>query len=249
MAKRMLFFSLTLTVIFVSALNVTWATPTTVMVDVSSLNGADVQLEFALFDNNKIVGDSYVLIDNVALDPENIGFEDGEQDLGGFDVSLNPDNVSNVSGALPGDPGSRQLRMNDDPEHFPIITLSFSGYSGTQLRFDFEFVSASGSPDSFVASLYNPVNLKPFLAEGVMGTGDAAFLQATGTGNTIAPGVVAGSIQPVPEPFTFILDTDEPDTIRVPIQPIPEPSTVILMLAGLGGIVGYCGIKFSRKNR
>jgi len=249
MAKRMLFFSLTLTVIFVSALNVTWATPTTVMVDVSSLNGADVQLEFALFDNNKIVGDSYVLIDNVALDPENIGFEDGEQDLGGFDVSLNPDNVSNVTGAFPGDPGSRQLRMNDDPEHFPIITLSFSGYSGAQLRFDFEFVSASGSSDSFVASLWNPVDHTPLLAEGVIGIGDAAFLQATGTGNTLAPNSIAESIQPTSGPLTTILNTGDPDTIAAPIQPVPEPSTVIMLIAGLCGMVGYCGIKFGRKSR
>ncbi|MBI1924865.1 PEP-CTERM sorting domain-containing protein, partial [Candidatus Poribacteria bacterium] len=186
-----------------------------------SLTALNTELELDLFATDGILGNSYVLIDNVwvqdssgtLLGPGRLDFEDGT--LQGFDDSLNtPGSVLNVAGAFPGDPGTRQLRLDEDVAFFPTLVFrDFLGSSATQLRFDFEFFTSTGSPDSFVASLLDPITLNPLLPVGARGPGDAAFLEATRSGNLLAPGVTA--------------------------TPIPEPSTLTLFIIGVLGMLGY----------
>ena len=217
--RNLLLCSLICITTFVLALPTTWAIPFSVTVDISSLTGADIELEFDLFDNDGTLGNSHVLIDNVSiqdssgtiLGPGRLDFEDGT--LQGFDDSLNPGSISNVVGAFPGDLGSRQLRIDEDA-FFPVISFrDFPGSSATRLRFDFEFFTATGSSDSFVASLLDPITLDPLLPEGVLGPGDAAFLEATRAGNSLAPGATA--------------------------SPIPEPGSLMLLSIGILGLLSY----------
>ncbi|MBI1925101.1 hypothetical protein HYR99_12740, partial [Candidatus Poribacteria bacterium] len=169
--RKLLRYTLIGIALFVFALPTTWATPFPVTLDISSLTGLNIELELDLFDTDGILGNSYVLIDNVwvqdslgtILGPGRLDFEDGT--LQGFDDSLNtPGSVLNVAGAFPGDPGTRQLRIDEDVAFFPTIAFrDFPGSSATQLRFDFEFFTSTGSPDSFVASLLDPITLNPLL--------------------------------------------------------------------------------------
>jgi hypothetical protein len=203
------------------------ATPYRVTVDVSSVAGTDFELEFDLFDRDGtgVPGlpdpNSWLLIDNVFISDANgtitppglIDFEGGPSDFGGFDVSLNPGSVSNVPGAFPCDPGSRLLRVDEDPIFSPsIIYRGFLNQTATTLGFDFEFNTTS-SVDSVVVSLYlSPFTGAPLLSTGVLGPGDPAVLEATISGNSLSS------------------DTDA--------TPIPEPTTILLMGFGLLGLLG-----------
>jgi len=72
--------------------------PSYVTIDVSGLVGKDISLDFSLYDNSGVVGDSWAVIDNVAINGMVVDFEDGT--LGGFDDSLNPDSVEVVPGTI-----------------------------------------------------------------------------------------------------------------------------------------------------
>jgi len=201
-SRKMLHFTLIGIAFFVCISPTTWAEPFSVTVDISSLTGSDIELEFSLFNKNNVLGDSYVLVDNVfirdssgaILGPGLLDFED--KTLQSFDATWNPDSVSNVEGTFPGDSGSRQLRIDEDPVFFPTITFSFFDFAGsnaTQLRFDFEFIVSEGTSDIFVASLLEPTTLEPFpTIPDLSGFGD--FLEAGSTGNLLADGVTATQI-------------------------------------------------------
>src|SRR3972149_3334581 len=100
--RNLLLCSLIFITTFVFALPTIWATPFSVTVDISSLTGLDIELEFDLFDNDGTLGNSHILIDNVSiqdnsgtvLGPGRLDYED--RMLQGFDDSLNPGSVSNV---------------------------------------------------------------------------------------------------------------------------------------------------------
>ncbi len=93
--RKLLRYTLIGIALFVFALPTTWATPFTITLDISSLTGLNIELELDLFDNDGVLGNSYVLIDNVwiqdnlgtLLGPGRLDFEDGT--LQGFDDSLN----------------------------------------------------------------------------------------------------------------------------------------------------------------
>ena len=96
MPQNQLLFTLIFIITVGFALSTTWATPYTVTLDISFLIGPDMELELSLFDNDAVLGNSYVLIDKVsilnssgmAIGPGLRDFEDGT--LQGFDYSLNP---------------------------------------------------------------------------------------------------------------------------------------------------------------
>ena len=200
-------------VIFASLLSTAWADPFSVTVDISSVAKKDIELEFSLFNRDGNAGESYLLIDNVfiedssgtVLGPGQLDFEDNT--LEGFDTSLNPNSVSVVPGAFPGDQGNHQLRIAEEAQIFVTIThIDFAGAQSSKLRFDFELVTADGSPDIFVASLLDPntLDLSPFATiPGLSGFGD--LLEASGTENLLAEGV---TIKPIttPHPELSIVD-------------------------------------------
>ena len=83
--------------------------------------------------------------------------------------------------------------------HFRLIGY---GFLATQLRFDFEFFTPTGSAHIYVASLLDPDSGAPLLHERVLGTSDAAFLEAISPKVNLLPreGVTA---KPIPEPSSM----------------------------------------------
>ncbi len=177
----------------------TWALPSRVSIDVSSLAGSAIELEIDLYDNSGVIGDSWALIDNVALEPaiEIIDFETGT--LEGFEDWLNPLSVGVVSGDLIG--GSYVLQIDEDPGVTPTITYrDFLPSAATTLSFYFE-MTASSTPgpwglDALVFSILDPVTLSPFPSlPGLYGFGDV--LEVTASGVMYSSGVTV-TVIPVP---------------------------------------------------
>jgi hypothetical protein len=177
----------------------TWALPSRVSIDVSSLAGSAIELEIDLYDNSGVIGDSWALIDNVTLEPaiEIIDFETGT--LEGFEDWLNPVSISVVSGNLIG--GSYVLRIDEDLGVTPTITYrDFLPSAATTLSFYFE-MTASNTPgpwglDALVFSILDPVTLSPFPSlPGLNGFGDV--LEVTASGVMYSPGVTV-TVIPVP---------------------------------------------------
>ena len=179
----------------------TWALPSRVSIDVSSLAGSGIELEIDLYDNSGVIGDSWALIDNVSLEPaiEIIDFETGT--LEGFEDWLNPVSVGVVAGSLIG--GSYVLRIDEDPGVTPTITYTYRDFlpsAATTLSFYFE-MTASNTPgpwglDALVFSILDPVTLSPFPSlPGLYGFGDV--LEVTASGVMYSPGVTV-TVIPVP---------------------------------------------------
>jgi len=179
----------------------TWALPSRVSIDVSSLAGSGIELEINLYDNSGVIGDSWALIDNVTREPaiEIIDFETGT--LEGFEDWLNPVSVGVVSGNLIG--GSYVLRIDEDPGVTPTITYTYRDFlpsAATTLSFYFE-MTASNTPgpwglDALVFSILDPVTLSPFPSlPGLYGFGDV--LEVTASGVMYSPGVTV-TVIPVP---------------------------------------------------
>ena len=176
----------------------TWALPSRVSIDVSSLAGSAIELEIDLYDNSGVIGDSWALIDNVTLEPaiETIDFETGT--LEGFEDWLNPVSVGVVSGNLIG--GSYVLRIDEDLGVTPTITYrDFLPSAATTLSFYFE-MTASNTPgpwglDALVFSILDPVTLDPLLPSLTPGFGDV--LEVTASGVMYSPGVTV-TVIPVP---------------------------------------------------
>lgn len=172
--------------------------PWHVSIDTSGIVGSDIELEFALYDNSEVLGDSWAFIDNVTFGPVLEDFETG--DIGGFDDSLNtPGSVSAVSGSLVG-PGSFMMRMDEDPVFSSTIAFrDFAGSSATTLEFDLLF---SGSDtvgffglDEFVVSILDPFTLDPLLSGLTPGFGDVFAVNADGATYTAD---VSAALVPVP---------------------------------------------------
>jgi len=176
----------------------TWALPSRVSIDVSSLAGSAIELEIDLYDNSGVIGDSWAVIDNVTLEPaiEIIDFETGT--LEGFEDWLNPVSVGVVSGNLIG--GSYVLQIDEDPGVTPTITYrDFLPSAATTLSFYFE-MTASNTPgpwglDALVFSILDPVTLDPLLPSLTPGFGDV--LEVTASGVMYSPGVTV-TVIPVP---------------------------------------------------
>jgi hypothetical protein len=181
-------------------------TPLHVSIDVSSLGlGSDLELEFALYDNSGVVGDSWALVDNVSLGGDRVDFEDGL--TGGFDDGLNPDTVEVVAGSLDG-AGLMVMRIDEDASVTPTLTFRvFTNSSATSLEFDFEFstgdVAGVFGLDQFVVSLLDPATgdaLLPALSEGL---GDVLAVDFDGLAHTPEVTVIV-----IPEPgalFVFVV--------------------------------------------
>jgi hypothetical protein len=177
----------------------TWALPSRVSIDISSLAGSAIELEIDLYDNSGFIGDSWALIDNVTLEPaiEIIDFETGT--LEGFADWLNPVSVGVVSGDLIG--GSYVLQIDEDPGVTPTITYrDFLPSTATTLSFYFEMTASNTSGpwglDALVFSILDPVTLSPFPSlPGLYGFGDV--LEVTASGVKYSPGVTV-TVIPVP---------------------------------------------------
>lgn len=176
----------------------TWALPSRVSIDVSSLAGSAIELEIDLYDNSGVIGDSWALIDNVTLEPaiEIIDFETGT--LEGFEDWLNPVSVGVVSGNLIG--GSYVLQIDEDPGVTPTITYrDFLPSAATTLSFYFEMTASNTQGpwglDALVFSILDPVTLDPLLPSLTPGFGDV--LEVTASGVMYSPGVTV-TVIPVP---------------------------------------------------
>lgn len=136
-----------------------------VTVDISSIPPGDIQLELALYDNSEVMGDSYVLFDNVRIDGvTQADFETGT--LEGFDISLNPGSVSVQTGAITD--GNYVLRIDEDPVTFVTFTWQdFPG--GTTLEFDVQMEASETvgffGLDEFVVNVLDPATLAPLLPQ------------------------------------------------------------------------------------
>jgi hypothetical protein len=158
------------------------ANPSHVSINVSGIIGNPLQLEVALYDNSGIIGDSWVLIDNVAFGILIDDFEDST--IGGFDDSINPASIGTVSGSLVGS-SSYVLRIDEDLIVTPTITFrDYPGSSESYLTFDFEMTpSAIPGPfglDELVFSILDPVTLEPLLPGLTPGFGDVLAVNADG---------------------------------------------------------------------
>ena len=114
------------------------AAPTHVEIDISSLVGTPISLDLQLWDNSGVVGDSWVLIDNVVLASGTpIDFEGGN--LGGFVVDPT---VGIVPGSIDGT-GSSVLRMDEDMWLWPVLAYrDYAGSAATTLSFDFDMTAS-----------------------------------------------------------------------------------------------------------
>ena len=193
--------------------------PSTVTVDISSIAGLDFQLQFQLFDDDFVVGNTSLLVDNVSirdsggviLPPGLIDFEDntdfGSDIFDGFVPDPLDSLVTNVipGGFAAGAGGSFLLELteSDFPLFiFPTLTFrDFPGSAATTLQFDFELVTSSAT-DSMVAYINEPGPFfDPFpTIPGLFGFGD--FLESTSAGNSVAGGV---GVQIVPVPGALLL--------------------------------------------
>jgi len=117
------------------------AVPTHVEIGITSLVDKDISLEFHLYDNSGVAGDSWVVIDNVVLgDGTPIGFEGGP---GGFVVD--PLFVTIVPGSIDGT-GISVLKMDEDPSLEPLWpVMAYKEYGAslaTTLSFDFDMTAS-----------------------------------------------------------------------------------------------------------
>lgn len=172
-----------------------------VSIDVTGLS--NLQLDFSLYDNSGLIGDSWALIDNLALDGTTLdNFEAG--DIGAFDASLNPASVNPAAGSFNGN-GSFVLRMDEDPVVWPTIAFRDIAAIGNTLEFDLLFDSSTTAGfyglDQIVVSLLDS-SLNP-LVPGLNGYGDVFALDANGF--SASAGVTVSPTVAVPAPGAIAL--------------------------------------------
>ena len=115
--------------------------PYHVEIDISSLAGRDISLDFQLWDNSEILYDSWVEIDNVLL--EGGPLTDFESGLDGFDHWDKDPSVDVAPGSLNG-LGSSLLRMDEYPLLWPVLAYKdYAGSPATTLSFDFEMTAST----------------------------------------------------------------------------------------------------------
>ena len=175
--------------------------PQHVTIDVSALTSQEIELELALYDNSEVIGDSWVLIDNVVLGGvTQADFESGT--LEGFDDSLNPGSVSAVPGSLDGT-GSYVMRIDEDPVTF--VTFTWQDYPGSDaqtLEFDLQMqaseVDGFFGLDEFVVNILDPDTLTPLLPQ--LGIGGILSLTAEELQTTAE--VLVGPVDTIPPTVT-----------------------------------------------
>ncbi len=158
------------------------ADPNNIFIDLSGLNGADFQLEVALYDNSGVIGDSWVLLDDVFFGWMGEGFESGTPGM--FDTSLNPGSVNAVEGNLNG-AGNYVLRIDEDPLVTPTFTFAdFEGSENGMLSFVYDIVaSVTSGPfglDQLVFSILDSDTLEPLVAGLIATFGDVLSHDSTG---------------------------------------------------------------------
>ncbi len=170
--------------------------PSHVTIDISSLVGKDISLDFALYDNSGVVGDSWTLVDNVAINGSLIDFEDGT--LGGFDDSLNPDSVDVVAGNLFG-AGTMLMRIDEDPGSTPTVAYrDYVGSGATTLTFDLGMTTSetvgTWGLDELVVSVYNYTDSMWAISDALAVNADGAVTstETTVSGVTVIPAPGAG---------------------------------------------------------
>ena len=176
--------------------------PYHVSIDVTGLT--NLEMEFALYDNSGVIGDSWALLDNVTLGGLSVDFEGGT--LGGFDNSLNPASVSTVAGNLNGS-GGHVMRIDEDLAFTPTFTWrDFAGSSASTLEFDMAFSGSTTAGffglDRFVVSILDPTTLDPLLPGLTPGFGDVLAIDANGLVHTADVGVGV-----IPAPGSTVLGT------------------------------------------
>lgn len=165
-----------------------------VTIDISGLAGRDISLDFMQYDYSGVVGDSWNLIDNVALDSGTpIDFEGG--DMGGFVVDpLNPGSVNIVPGSITG--GSSVLRIDEDLSVTPTITWKdYPASSGLILSFDFHLVASD------TVGFWGLDGLEVNITDGSMGENINALYIDAGEITTSAE----TTLTIIPEPASSIL--------------------------------------------
>lgn len=173
-----------------------------VRINLAAVSSPDLQIEFAIYDNSGVRGDSYAHIDNVRFWSDLENFEAG--DLGGFDDSLNAAAVSPLAGSLDGF-GQYVMAMNEDALVSPAIAFrTFTGSpGGGALHFDFEYTTTGAKGalglDQFVVSILDPATLSPLLPGLTVGMGDVLAVDGMGMTSTDAVTVL-----PIPEPGTVV---------------------------------------------
>ena len=169
--------------------NPTWH----VAIDVSTVAVQNLEIEFALYDNSGVIGDSWALIDNVVYGAETEDFEDGT--LGGFDASLNPASVQVINDTLDGS-GSKVMHIAEDPVLTPTYVFRDFVVSGAgTIEFDFSlFGSGLVGPyglDELVVSILDADTLSPLLPGLTPGFGDVVAANSNGLievdGVTVSP--------------------------------------------------------------
>lgn len=182
-----------------------------VEIDLSALSGpTDLELVFELYDNSGALGDTYVLIDNVAFDGVIVAdFESGTLD--GFDDSLSsPGSVGVVGGSLSG-AGSNVMQIKEDPVF--VNTLVFRDTLATTastLAFDFALWAPSPTAglfgyDEFVVSLVDASSLNSLITGLTPGLGDVLSIGADGTISNVTEVQVTQGPNPIPTPSATLL--------------------------------------------
>jgi hypothetical protein len=225
MARNMLFSTLMFTVMFAFASAAAWAIPYTVTVDISSIAGSDFVLDFELFDDDFIIGNTSVLIDNVFISDvcgvlDRSDFETGTFE-GFIPDYIDPSTANIVFGGFTGSNYSLQIDEGSGIVSPVLTSRFFLGSAATTLQFDFELITSS-SIDSVVAYIRDPDNFfDPFPSiPDLYGFGD--ILEAV---NGCPPFIPQG----------------------VTAEPIPEPSSLLLILSALCGVIAYRGLGSGRK--
>lgn len=206
------------------------ATPKQVTIDVSSLMGQAFELEVSLYDNSGVIGDTWVLLDDIVYGSQGEDFEDGT--TGAFDDSLNPDSVNATEGNLLGD-GDYVLRIDEDPGVTPTITfMDFTLSDAGLLSFTFDMVaSTTAGPfgyDELVFCIVDPVTLQPLVPGLTIDFGDVLAADYEGITSaeqhTLSIGSTDGGsvVTPGEGDFDYI-QYDNPVYTIVPIAAVAEP--------------------------
>lgn len=204
------------------------ASPQQVVIDVSSLIGQAFELEVSLYDNSGVIGDTWVLLDDIVYGSQGEDFEDGT--TGAFDNSLNPDSVNATEGNLLGD-GNFVLRIDEDPGVTPTITfMDFTLSDSGLLSFTYDIVaSTTVGPfgyDELVFSIVDPVTYQPLVPGLTVNFGDVLAADADGT-NSAAQHTLSisstdgGSVTTPGEGDFDYIQYDNPVYTIVPITATP----------------------------
>ena len=205
------------------------ADPDNISIDLSGLNGEAFQLEVALYDNSGVIGDSWVLLDDVFFGWMSEDFESGTPGM--FDVSLNPASVNAVAGNLNG-AGNYVLRIDEDPLVTPTFTFAdFDGSDNGWLSFVYDIAASETSGpfglDELVFSILDPETLEPLVTGVTDFFGDVLTRDASGSGAhakytlSISSTVDGSVVTPGEGQYEYVY-YDSPAQSTVPIKAVAD---------------------------